>query len=71
MSEDDWDFSKEVLCGLKLGRKARGVLAVRSSVGPSEIRRAFWKLARIYHPDLDKEALWSYWSPSARMTSNI
>lgn len=53
MSKDDWDFRKEMFRGLELERKAREVLGVRMGAGPTEIRRAFWKLAKIYHPDLN------------------
>jgi curved DNA-binding protein CbpA len=53
VSEDDWDFSREMFRGLELEKKARGVLGVRTAAGPAEIRRAFWKLAKTYHPDLN------------------
>ena len=53
MSNDDWDFSREMFRGLELEKKAREVLGVRRDAGPTQIRRAYWKLAKIYHPDLN------------------
>jgi len=53
VSNDDWDFSREMFRGLELEKKAREVLGVRRDAGPTQIRRAYWKLAKIYHPDLN------------------
>jgi len=53
VSWDEWNLSDEVSRGLELETKAREVLCVRRGASPAEIRRAYWKLARIYHPDLN------------------
>ena len=60
MFKDDSQFSKDMFRGLELERTAREARGVRSGAAPREIRRPFWKLARIYHPNLNKEVLWSY-----------
>jgi hypothetical protein len=48
----DRDFKDEMLEPLRLERRARQILGVPEKAKPVEIKHAYWKLARAYHPDL-------------------
>lgn len=37
----------------EMKRKARGVLGVPDGAGIEKIRHAYWKFAKMYHPDLN------------------
>jgi hypothetical protein len=53
MPSDDWDFKKEALRGLELERKARKLLGVEEGASRAKIKRAYRKLAKACHPDLN------------------
>lgn len=51
MSGEDWTFAEQMRDTIEVEDRARQVLGVTRDAGPAEIKRAYWRLARIYHPD--------------------
>ena len=51
MSSDDWAFADQVTDAIETEGRARRVLGVTRRARPADVKRAYWRLARVYHPD--------------------
>lgn len=55
MSADDWRFAQDVTEAMEVEERARKLLGVTRRASLADIKRAYWRLARIYHPDANPD----------------